>query len=84
MIEPRFQAAGRFNGGVAPVQLDDQWWIVDTTGIFVAGPIVAVSMWDFENGLSRIIEESGQYFVDTGGNRIDPRFNGKDLVDDEQ
>jgi hypothetical protein len=73
-IAPRFEGAGNFQSGVAPVLLDKQWGLIDRSGAFVVRPRFT-GIKRGGNGLFGVQDGMLWGFADaTGKTRIEPKF----------
>jgi hypothetical protein len=83
VIEPRFEAAGLFVDGPAPVKLDGRWGYIDCTGSVVIEPQFTEAHY-FRDGLARVAtgpltepgdhlhSASGYGFIDKSGTMVVP------------
>lgn len=66
VIDPLYQDAGAFSGGLAPVKYNDRWGFINATGEFVVDPTYE-DAGNFCDGLARVLSSEGWGYVDTAG-----------------
>lgn len=75
VIPPRFDAAGRFHEGVAPVRIGQKWGAINSKGETVVKPIYS-NIWEFSEGIAAVKSGSRYGAVDhLGVMIIQPRFS---------
>ncbi|GKS09577.1 hypothetical protein YDYSY3_05770 [Paenibacillus chitinolyticus] len=70
VIKARFEAAGIFHDGLAPVQIDGLWGYVDKTGQFAVPPIYTGVGRVFEEGFVQVVKDDKWGYVDKTGKEV--------------
>lgn len=75
LMEPEYEWAGNFSGGVAVVQKDGLYGIINKEGRFLVPPTYEQTKGEFHDGLLGVKKDEKWGFVDSRGNWIiEPQF----------
>lgn len=70
VIDPIFDNAFSFDGGIAAVEIGGKWGYIDKAGCVVVEPLYEEVSCCFSEGLAWVLRDNQYFFVDKNGNEV--------------